>query len=237
MHRVLSCRTEPEVSDEDVRARLAAEADRRRVYREFLFADHHVLRMLYSNTHDIGGWLLRSNQPSPARLERLVKEQGLKTVINLRGVSTAAYHLLERDACDRLGIELITLRLYSRDLPDPAAPRAIKAMFDDIAYPALIHCKSGSDRAGIMGVLYRHFRFGEPFSVAREQLGLKYLHMPFGKTGILDAYVRKYIEEGESQGIDYITWAETMFDRVAFKAAYRSNALGDFLLDKVLRRE
>jgi protein tyrosine/serine phosphatase len=236
MHRVLSRRPEPEVSDEKVRARLATRWDRTKVYADFLFNDHHILRLLYSNTHEIGGGLYRSNQPGPERLRRWA-ERGLKTVINLRGVSEASFHVLERDACARHGLELITLRLYSRDLPDPAAPRAIKAMFDDIAYPALIHCKSGSDRAGLMGVLYRHFRLGEPFSVAREQLGLKYLHMPIGKTGILDAYVDKYIAEGESQGVDYITWAETKFDRVAFKASYRSGALGDFIVDKVFQRE
>jgi protein tyrosine/serine phosphatase len=145
--------------------------------------------------------------------------------------------VLQRDACERLGMELITLRMFSRDAPDTGAPRITKRMFDEIAYPALIHCKSGSDRAGIMAVLYRHFRMGEPFSVAREQLSMKYLHSKMGKTGILDAYVDAYIAQGESQGIDLITWSETMFDPKAFRAAYKSGAVGDFIVDHVLHRE
>lgn len=236
MHRILSYRPQAEVSDEVVRAKLATRWDRVRTYAAFLFADHHLLRLMYQNAHEIGGGLYRSNQPGPGHLRRWA-ERGVKTVINLRGVSPASYHVLQRDACERLGMELVTLRMFSRDAPDTGTPRIVKAMFDEIEYPALIHCKSGSDRAGLMGVLYRHFRFGEPFSVAREQLGLKYLHMPIGKTGILDAYVDAYIEEGESRGIDLVTWSETMFDPVAFKAAYRSGALGDFLVDRVLQRE
>jgi protein tyrosine/serine phosphatase len=236
MHRVLSSRTEPEVSDEEVRARLATRWGRFKAHADFLFNDHQVLRLMFSNAHEVGDGLWRSNQPGPGRLKRWA-EQGIKTVINLRGVSPASYHVIERDACARLGLDLISLRLYSRDAPHPGAPRIIKTMFDEIAYPALIHCKSGSDRAGLMGVLFRHFRLGEPFSVAREQLGWKYLHMKIGKTGILDAYIDKYIAEGEAKGIDYITWAETKFDRAAFKDAYRSTALGDFIVDKLLQRE
>ena len=236
MHRVISHRQERNISDEEVARRLATKADRRRAYLGLLFNDHHVLRLLYHNAHEVGDGLWRSNQPGPGHLKRWA-EKGIKTVINLRVASAASYHLLEREACERLGLDLITLRMYSRDVPARPTPRIIKATFDRIAYPALIHCKSGSDRAGLMAVLYRHFRMGEPFSVAREQLSLKYGHMKIGKTGILDAYVDAYIEHGEKRGIDYLTWQETMFDPVAFKAAYRSGALGDFLVDQVLHRE
>jgi protein tyrosine/serine phosphatase len=236
MHRVMSYRPEPDVSDEEVRARLATRWARAKTYAAFLFSDHHVLRLMYQNAHDVGGGLWRSNQPGPGQLRRWA-ERGVKTVINLRGVSPASFHVLQRDACERLGLELITLRMFSRDVPEGPTPRIVKEMFDAIEYPALIHCKSGSDRAGLMAVLYRHFRMGEPFSVAKAQLGLKYLHAPVGKTGILDAYVDTYIKQGETKGIDYLTWSETMFDPKGFKAAYRSGALGDFLVDTVLHRE
>jgi protein tyrosine/serine phosphatase len=236
MHRVLSYRPEPQVSDEEVRARLATPWLRLKTHAALLFSDHHLLRLAFQNEHEVGGGLWRSNQPGPGQLKRWA-ERGIKTVINLRGVSPASFHVLQRDACERLGMELITLRMFSRDAPDIGAPRIAKQMFDEIAYPALIHCKSGSDRAGIMAVLYRHFRMGEPFAVAREQLSMKYLHSKMGKTGILDAYVDAYIEQGEKKGIDLVTWSETMFDPKAFKAAYTSGAVGDFIVDHVLHRE
>lgn len=236
MHRVLSQGPEPDVSDDEVRARLAAPRDRAREYRKLLFADHHFLRLIYQNEHLVGPGLWRSNQPGPGQLERWA-ERGIKTVINTRGVSRASFHVLERDACERHGMELVTLRMFSRDVPQGPTPRIVKTMFEEIAYPALMHCKSGADRAGLMAVLYRHFRMGEPISVARAQLSLKYLHVRAGKTGILDAYCDAYVEQGEKRGVDLITWSETMFDPTGFKAAYRAGALGDFLVEKVLHRE
>jgi protein tyrosine/serine phosphatase len=236
MHRILSCSPEWQVPDEEVRTRLATRWGRARAYAGLLLGDHHFLRLGFQNAHEIGGGLWRSNQPSPEQLKRWA-DRGLKTVINLRGMSHSSFHILERNACEQLGLELITLRVFSREPPDKGVPRIAKQMFEEIAYPALIHCKSGADRAGVMAVFYRHFRFGEPFSVAKEQLGLKYLHAAVGKTGILDAYVDAYIEQGEKHGIDLITWSETMFDPKAFRAAYRPGALGDFLVDRVLQRE
>ena len=94
MHRVMSYRPEPEVSDEEVRARLASPRDRRRAYRELLFRDHHLLRLIFQNAHEIGGGMWRSNQPGPGQLERWA-ERGIKTVINLRGVSPAGFHIVK----------------------------------------------------------------------------------------------------------------------------------------------
>jgi len=236
MHRILSYYPEPDVTDDDIAQLLATPADRARVHRALLFADHHLLRLAYQNEHQVSDELWRSNQPGPGQLERWA-ERGIKTVINLRGVSTASFHVLQRDACARYGIDLVTLRIKSREAPWPGAPRAIRTMFDEIAYPALMHCKSGADRAGLMGVFYKHFRLGEPISVAREQLSWKYLHVNAGKTAILDAYLDAYITQGESQGIDIVTWSESQFDPVAFKEAFQAGALGDFVVDKVLGRE
>lgn len=236
MHRVLSYSPEPELGEDEVAARLATPWRRFKTHAAFLFLDHHLLRLGFQNAHLAGPDMWRSNQPSPRQLE-IWAQKGVKTVVNLRGVSGASFHVLERDACRRLGLELVTCRVNSRDVPWPPVPRQIKAMFDTIRYPALMHCKSGADRAGLMGVFFRHFREGLPIAAAREQLGLKYLHIRAGKTGILDAYFEAYLAQGEPKGLSIIDWSETRFDPVAFKAGYRSTALGRFLVDRVLGRE
>ncbi len=235
-HRVLSFFPEPEVTDAAVAARLATPMMRLNAQLGLLFGDHHILRVAFQNAHAIDDHMWRSNQPSPAQLRRWAA-RGVKTVINLRGLSTKSFHLLERDACARLGLDLVTLRVNSRHTPWPVVPRMIRDMFDSIRYPALMHCKSGADRAGLMGVFYRHFRLGEPVSQALEQLSPKYLHVRSGKTGILDAYFEAYLREGEPQGLSLIEWSEGGFDPKAFKAAYRPNALGSFFVDAILRRE
>lgn len=236
MHRVLSFYSEPEVTDADVARALATPEDRARVMRDFVWSDHHVLRRIYQNEHAVSDEMWRSNQPGPEQLERWA-ERGLKTVINLRGVSDASFHILERDACARLGIELVTMRVKSREVPWPTAPRDIKAMLDAIAYPALMHCKSGADRAGLFAAFYRHFRLGEPMAAARKQLSWDYLHAPIGKTAILDAYLDAYVREGEAEGLDMIAWSETRFDPDAFTRDFHAGALANFIVDRLLRRE
>ena len=71
------------------------------------------------------------------------------TILNLRGKSPKGYYLLEKEACDRHGIQLVDFQLFSREIPTPAAILEAKRLFDSIAYPALMHCKSGADRAGL----------------------------------------------------------------------------------------
>ena len=61
----------------------------------------------------------------------------------------------------------------------------------------MMHCKSGADRAGVMSVLYMHFRKGLPISEAIRQLDLKFGHVRAGLTGVLDYCFEKYIAEVE----------------------------------------
>jgi protein tyrosine/serine phosphatase len=115
-----------------------------------------------------------------------VEDAGIKTIINLRGGFDASFYALEKDACERLGLTLVDFTVTSREVPSRARVLGAKEMFETIEYPALMHCKSGADRAGIMSVLYSHFRLGQPIREAMKQLSLRYLHVKAGKTGVLD---------------------------------------------------
>ncbi len=69
------------------------------------------------NAHWLGPDLVRTNQPSPRQLAYW-KSQGVRTVINLRGSERdEAWFALEKDACARLGLTLISAPLNSRDPP------------------------------------------------------------------------------------------------------------------------
>jgi protein tyrosine/serine phosphatase len=113
-----------------------------------------------------------------------------------------------------------------------------KALFETLEYPAFMHCKSGADRAGIMSVLYMHFRKGLPIREAMEQLSFRYLHIRHGKTGVLDYTFARYLTEGEPAGMTFIEWVESpLYDPAAMKAEFRTNMWGNILTESVLRRE
>lgn len=216
---------------------LKTPAGRRRARRELVWGDHGFLRVRFRNLHQISNEMFRANQPSPEQIARYAKELGLKTILNLRGTSPKGYYLLEKEACERHGIALVDFQVFSREIPKPEAVLQAKSLFDSIAYPALMHCKSGADRAGIMSVLYMHFRQGLPIEQALEQLSRKYLHIRHGKTGVLDYFFETYLSEGKPAGLSFEQWVERGYDPSALKARFLAGRKSKVDVDVLLRRE
>jgi protein tyrosine/serine phosphatase len=200
------------------------------------WGDHAFLRKLVKNRHWVDGKLMRGNQPSPAQLAEL-KAQGIKTIINLRG-GDGSFALLEREACERLGLKMVDLIVTSREVPSRERVLNAKTMFETVEYPAFMHCKSGADRAGLMSVLYAHFVLGQPIAKAKDQLAWKYLHAKVGKTGVLDYMFERYLADAEPKGISFIDWVKSdAYDPAAMKADFRAGWWGSLLTEKILRRE
>ncbi len=211
-------------------------AHRKQALRELYWGDHGFLRLWFHNHHHLGEGMYRENQPSPKRIA-IWADMGIKTVINLRGESPKGYYLLEKEACKAHGLTLIDYRMYSRDVHDAKTIKGARDLFETIEYPAVMHCKSGADRTGIMGVLYRHFKLGEPIAKAVEQLDFKYLHVRQGKTGMLDFFFKDYLAYAEIHGTDFMEWVETVYEPQDVKARFMSHWSGNALTEFILRRE
>ena len=211
-------------------------ADRKQAYRDLTWGDHGFLRRRFANHHDIGGGMFRENQPSPKRIAEWA-EMGIKTNINLRGESPKGFYLLEKEACEKHGITMVDFRVYSRDTHTPEKIRAAKELYKSIEYPAVMHCKSGADRTGIMGVLYRHFHMGDTIEEAMEQLKFKYLHVKQGKTGMLDFFFNDYLKYAKEHEIEFIDWVETVYDPADVKARFMEQWSGNPVTELILRRE
>ncbi|MEO1304837.1 MAG: sulfur transferase domain-containing protein [Pseudomonadota bacterium] len=216
---------------------LSSKPGRNRAERELILGDHGFLRESFQNLHQISSEMWRSNQPNPRQIAEHVRVRGIKTIINLRGPSTRGYYLLEQEACAQNGVELVDFQVYSRDTPTVDRVLEAKALFESIEYPALMHCKSGADRAGLMSVLYVIFRMDEPVRTAVQQLSKKYLHLREGKTGLLDAFFETYLEAEKATGIAFEDWLQSEYDREKVKADFLSSGKGKLRLDWILRRE
>jgi protein tyrosine/serine phosphatase len=216
---------------------LTSPLGRTRTYLDYLWNDHAYLRLGFSNAHWISDELVRANQPWPHQLAAW-KARGIRTIVNLRGGFDASFHALEKDACARLGLNLVDFTITSREVPSRARVLGAKQLFETLEYPALMHCKSGADRAGIMSVFYMHFRKGLPIREALAQLSLKYLHVRQGKTGVLDYTFERYLAEGEPAGMSFVQWVESpLYDPPAMKADFRAGMFGSVLTERLLRRE
>ena len=216
---------------------LSTSAGRLRTTLHYLWNDHAYLRLGFQNAHWIGPDLVRTNQPWPFQLAWW-KKRGVRTVINLRGGFDGSFHALEKDACERLGLTMVDFVITSREVPSRARVLGARELFKSIQYPALMHCKSGADRAGIMSVFYRHFHLGEPIREAMGELGLRTLHMKAGKTGVLDYVFERYLAEAEPKGLSFIDWVMSdAYDPDAIKRDFKAAWWGTMLTEKLLKRE
>lgn len=207
-------------------------------YLDMVFVDHGIFRLIYNNLHALPGGLYRCSQPSPGQIRKYHRKYGIKTIINLRGADDTRRYALEAQVCEELGIQLIDFKgIMSRSAPYTEVLQKAQTLFDEMAYPALIHCKSGADRAGFAAALYRMFRLNEPVDAAIRELALKYGHLKGSKTGILDFFFEEYLRANAKSPISFMDWLTTVYNRDQLKEAFHTRGFADFLVDKVLHRE
>ncbi len=205
-------------------------------YFDLFFMDHHIFRAVYSNSHEIAPGVWRSAQPSPGQIADLARK-GIKTIINLRGERDCGSYRLQAEACERHGIRLVNFVLQSRMPPSASAIRKARELFKEIEYPALFHCKSGADRAGIMSAFYLLMNEGKPIPEAARQLSLRYGHFKKSETGVLDYFFERYMADDAVEHIELFDWLETRYDPWEIKREFRSHGWANLIVNRALQRE
>jgi protein tyrosine phosphatase (PTP) superfamily phosphohydrolase (DUF442 family) len=210
--------------------------DRLGAWRDSLLVDHAVFRLLWTNWAEvIPGKLYRSNHPTPARLAAATQRVGLRTLINLRGHRQCGSDALSRDAAARLGLIHIDMAFESRGAPHRDRILRFHGIWQTLQTPALMHCKSGADRAGLASGLAILFEGGSA-AQAQAQLGWRYGHFSQSRTGILDAFFRLYQSEGEGR-MEFLDWVRHTYDEDALRSGFQSRRLSNFVNDRLFRRE
>jgi protein tyrosine phosphatase (PTP) superfamily phosphohydrolase (DUF442 family) len=201
-----------------------------------LVVDHAVFRLWWANFATVApGRLYRCNHPTPARLETLTRRLGLKTLINLRGQTRNGSDALSRDAAARLGLDFIDMALESRGAPQAERILRLHHIYQTMRAPALLHCKSGADRAGLAAGLYILFQGGTARDALR-QLSWRFGHVRAAKTGILDAFFLHWQREGEGRKL-FLDWVREDYDDAALRRDFHANGLASFINDWVLAHE
>ena len=210
--------------------------ERMRAWIDLLFVDHGLLRLAHLNAHRLTPTLWRSAQPSPRDIARMAGA-GLKTIVNLRGGRSHGAWQLERDAAERHGVTIVDFVLRSREAPDRETLLQLQGFYESLAYPALAHCKSGADRAGLFTALY--LLVVEKVDVARalKELSLLKGHFRYAQTGILDAFLEAYRDEGEARGKRFMDWVREDYDPAALQARFKPRRLQSLIADRILGRE
>jgi protein tyrosine/serine phosphatase len=214
----------------------ARPADRARAWSDSLLMDHAVFRVLWDNWATVvPGRLYRSNHPTPARLAAAMRRHGLRTVLNLRGHRLCGSDALSREAAERLGLIHIDAPFESRGAPHRDRILRLAEIFRTMQEPALMHCKSGADRAGLGAGLFLMMNGGTTRE-ALAQLSWRFGHFSRSRTGILDAFFVRYAMEAEGRK-SFLDWVRDDYDEMALRRDFVAGGLSSFITDRVLMRE
>ena len=204
-------------------------------WRDSLFVDHAVFRLVWTNFAEIYPGLYRSNHPTPSQLAAAKRRLKLTTLINLRGRRFCGSDALSRDAAARLDLRHIDMAFESRGAPHRDRILRFHDIFRSLDGPALMHCKSGADRAGLASGLAILFAGGTAAEAAR-QLSWRFGHWKAARTGILDAFFHLYAHQAEGR-LPFLDWVRDEYDEMALRREFVAHGLASFVTDRVLRRE
>lgn len=124
--------------------------------------------------------VFRSNQLDPERLAALLQDEGIRTVINLRGgTADDDWYRREADVVAAAGATLVDIPMADDREPDTGQMTRLLAALRSSPTPILIHCKAGADRSGLAAALYQLKVSGLPPGVAAGQLSFAYGHFPW----------------------------------------------------------
>ena len=205
-------------------------------YVEMLLVDYGVARTVFRNRHKVASDVWRSAQPAPHHIGWAARH-GVKTVINLRGDQSFGTRWLEERACAHHGVKLVDLKLRSRSAPEREELRAARQVIESAAFPVLLHCKSGADRAGLMSALVLNLRHGMTIADAKNQLALRYGHFRQADTGVLDYFFDRYLADNARSPIAFWDWVETVYDPAETTNTFRAKGWANRIVNGVLHRE
>lgn len=143
--------------------------------------------------------LTRSAQPPPEYLRRLIRASDIKTVINLRGESSAKeWYKGEKEICDSEGVCLRNIKLSAVRLPRREEIQNIVNTIRSSEYPIHVHCRGGAERTGLFCGVYQLLG-GQGLDKALEQVGWRY--------GVINPFQRDFFKRfRESRERGFIEW-------------------------------
>ena len=148
------------------------------------------------------GRVIRAAQPT-SRLEAIIKEHHLASILNLRGGSARDWwYTAEVQTAEKSGVAFFDVPLSATRRPSRRDLLVLIDLFDHCTYPLLIHCKAGADRTGLASAIYLMTQRCEPPRQAGRSFSIYHSHLPvFGTERLhepLDEYAA-WLEENRLQ--------------------------------------
>ncbi len=150
--------------------------------------------LLGKNFHTVlPGQVYRCAQLSATELEPIIRDYGIRTVVNLRGQSAPLpWYLEECRVTHRLNVAQEDICFSAGRLPSGIELRRLVEVFDRSEPPLLLHCRRGADRTGLASAIALLLKTDVDLERGCRQLGLRYGHVALGRPAYLDQFFTIY---------------------------------------------
>jgi protein tyrosine phosphatase (PTP) superfamily phosphohydrolase (DUF442 family) len=154
-----------------------------------------VLRVVaLTNVHTVvPGRVYRTAQLKPEKLQKFIADNGIRTVVNLRGVcANVPWYLGECRTTHAANVNQEDITFSAKRLPAPAEVRRLIDVLDHTEYPVVLHCQRGADRTGLASTVARLLLTDDTLAEAERQLWLRFGHLNAGRTAVIDRFFDYY---------------------------------------------
>lgn len=126
------------------------------------------------------GIAYRSNTLGQEQLSEVLKQNGIRTIVNLRGTGIGqSWYDTESNVARGQGVLLVDIPMDDDRLPAPAVMAKLIEVLRTAPRPLLIHCKAGADRTGLASALFELVVMHQSAPKAAEQLSFAFGHFPW----------------------------------------------------------
>ncbi|AMV39896.1 hypothetical protein VT85_20860 [Planctomyces sp. SH-PL62] len=147
------------------------------------------------------GRAYRSAQPT-SRLDAMIREHGLATVLNLRGGDADdPWYVNEVRATEEAGVDFYDLPLSAVRRPRRRELLLLIDVITTCRLPVLFHCRAGADRTGLATVVYNLMIAGQPPEAAMAGFTLYHNHVPLFGPERLHEPINEYSAWLSEQGL------------------------------------
>ena len=160
----------------------------------------------------IDGNLYRSAQMDSKTLAKIIRDHGIRSIINLRGANPGKrWYEDECAITTQYGTTLYDGHFSAVELPPITDLLKLKQVLQSASPPILVHCRGGADRTGMASALALLLDGESQLKTIRQQLSIEYFNFRPKSIGklLLNQYTDWLAKTGSTHGTKtFVGWLE-----------------------------